>query len=65
MNQTPDVTVKYDHLIRETDRALLIRIDGADVWLPKACTWVDADKKTITIPESLAAEKELALHRSD
>ena len=59
MNQTPDVTIRYDHLVRETDRALLMRIDGVDVWLPKVCTWLDADEKVLTIPESLAVEKEL------
>ena len=59
MKQTRDVDIIYEHLIRETDHALLVRIDGVDVWLPKSCTWIDADEKTLTIPEALAVQKEL------
>ncbi len=59
MKQSREVTVDFDHLIRETPHALLVRIDGTDIWLPKACTWLDNDEKTITIPESLAIQKDL------
>ena len=45
-------------VVRETERAWLIDVDGDEIWLPKSiCT--DNEDGTFTVPEWLAIEKGL------
>lgn len=57
------------HLHWQTDRAIKVSLDGEDdkaVWLPKSAVDYDEDKAepgktlSITLPETLAIDKELA-----
>lgn len=51
--------LKYDGIVRETEKAYLINFDGKKVWLPKSMIEVDIDTMTVTMPENLAIEKEI------
>ncbi len=59
------VHVDVDEIIRETEKAFLVRIDGDEVWLPKS-QLSDADDYeqgdtdcTMSISEFIAKEKGL------
>ena len=58
MSNTDDVTIDFDELKHETDSAVLVEIDGEDIWIPKSqiTTMSDFD---LDIPEWLAIEKGL------
>lgn len=49
----------YDRIVKETDKAFLLSIDGDKVWIPKSQCEIDKDRKLITIPLWLAEEKEM------
>lgn len=54
------ITFDVDELVRETDRAWLLRIDGDEVWIAKSIGELDERSSEVTIPEWLAEEKGLA-----
>lgn len=57
-----DVEIGFDLLARQTPKALLIVVDGDEVWLPKsqvADIKDDPDGGAVWIPRWLAAEKDL------
>lgn len=45
--------------IHQTDGAVLIHDGARRVWLPKSAIEIDRAAGTVTLPESLALEKEL------
>lgn len=47
------------HVRHETDKAYLVYDGKKTVWLPKSQVQLSDDKKTITMPEWLAIDKEL------
>jgi hypothetical protein len=51
--------IKYDGIVRETEKAYLIDFGGKEVWLPKSIIEVDIDTMTVTMPERIAIEKEI------
>jgi len=54
--------VSVDKVVAETELALLVRIDGKDIWLPKSQLddWPDVgDEGGLLIKTWLAEEKEL------
>lgn len=51
--------LEYQQVVHETDKAVLLLIDGKKVWLPLSAVELDRDDKTVTLPEALAFEKEL------
>lgn len=54
------VTIKVDTLVRETELAWLLAIDGDEVWIAKSQGELDEANSEVTIPEWLADEKGLA-----
>lgn len=66
MSHSGYVHVEVEEILRETERAFLVRFDGEETWLPKACI-ADADcydagdvNVTISVREGIAREKGLA-----
>jgi len=53
----PGDAYMYDSILRETEKAYLLEIDGEEVWLPKSHVTLDKQNKEITIPDWLATEK--------
>jgi hypothetical protein len=53
------VDLEYDEIKHETEKAYLFVIDGKDVWLPKSVVQVNETDKEVTMPESMAIDKEL------
>jgi hypothetical protein len=53
------VDLEYDEIKHETEKAYLFVIDGKDVWLPKSVVQINETDKEVTLPESLAIDKEL------
>ena len=52
------VELEHEGIIRETSAAVLLRVDGEEVWIPKSqLSW--ADKDTAEISPWIAREKEL------
>lgn len=54
-----DVEYDFVKLDDPAKKAILFRIDGKDVWLPRAHIEVDAEEKVVTMPEWLAIERDL------
>jgi hypothetical protein len=55
-----DVTFTYTRLKRSTAKALLVKVDGEEVWLPFSHIVAhDEDEKTLRITGWLAAQKGL------
>lgn len=62
-----DGTIEFEdvEVVKETDAALLVRIEGEEVWLPKSQLCEDSDKLeegetgTIMLPSWLAFDKGL------
>lgn len=54
-----DVEYDFVKLDDPAKKAILFRIEGKDVWLPRSQIEVDEDQKMVTMPEWLATEKEL------
>lgn len=54
------VTVDFDELVYQTDDAYKLRIDGDEVWLPKACCRdLDEEDGTVEVIEKMAVDKGL------
>lgn len=54
------IIIEYDELIRSTEKAYLLIIEGDPYWIPKSqVEELDKDNMTITIPEWLTKEKGL------
>lgn len=59
------VCIEIDKILRETDKAFLVRIDGDETWLPKSqmADWEDYEvgdvDLEISVTEWIAKEKEL------
>lgn len=53
------VTLQVDALVRETEKAWLLQIDGEEVWIAKSVGQLDEANDEVTIPEWLAEEKGL------
>ena len=53
------VDIDFDRVVHRTAAAVLLEIDGEDVWLPLSAVEIDEDNKTVTMPERLANEKGL------
>ncbi len=49
----------YERIVKETDEAWALSIEGKTVWLPKGACEINVHQKTVEIPQSLAEEKEL------
>jgi hypothetical protein len=47
-----------EELVKETDKAWLVKIEGEEMWLPKS--QVEIEDEIVFIPEWLAKEKDLA-----
>lgn len=62
-NETHDY--KYDSLVRETDKAFLIRFGDDDVWFPKSQVDLDHVAREITVPDWLAEKKGIEFYRVD
>ena len=54
------ITLYVDALVRETDKAWLLQIDGEEVWIAKSVGDLDEANSEVTIPEWMAEEKGLA-----
>jgi len=52
------IEFEIETILRETDLALLLIIDGLELWLPKSQIEM-ADEETVSIPKWLALEKGL------
>lgn len=54
------IEIYYDELLGQTDKAVLVKIDGEDMFIPKThiCS-VDKKHKQIMITEWIATEKGL------
>lgn len=70
---TDKVTFKYFHIVKETEKAVLLCADtntayfdgddfeyDAQIWFPKSQIILDTEASTITLPRWLAEEKDLA-----
>ena len=61
-NKAP-VVIPFDDIIRQTPEATLFDTGDEEVWLPKSQILEvddsDPERKTVTIPEWLAIDKEL------
>ncbi len=51
--------LEYDRVVHETEKAVLLSIDGKEVWLPRSVIELDTDSKVVTLPEQMALNKEL------
>lgn len=49
---------ELEKLVKETDKAWLVCIEGEEMWLPKS--QVEIEDEIVFIPEWLAKEKDLA-----
>lgn len=54
------ITFEVEALVRETDRAWLLVIEGDEVWIAKSIGELDEANSEVTIPEWLAEDKGLA-----
>ncbi len=52
------VEIEYEYEISRTDGAILLAIEGREVWLPVSQI-IELDFDTVTIPEWLAMEEGL------
>jgi hypothetical protein len=63
MSQSGYVHVDVEEIVHETESAFLLRIDGEQVWCPKACVadsedYTGGDKNTsLAITENFARDK--------
>lgn len=49
------VTVTFDSLERQSEKAYLLKIEDAEVWLPKSqCKEMNEQANTVVIPQWLA-----------
>lgn len=53
------VELEVDDWIAETDKAYLVVINGVKVWLPKSQCEFDENDAIMSMPESLAIDREL------
>lgn len=53
------VDVEVDGSVRETEKAICVRLGKATIWLPKSQVEYDPKENVVTLPEWLAIEKEL------
>ena len=53
------INIEYDEIVRETDAAICVKIDGKDHWLPKSQIEHDEAGKTVSVPEWLALNQGL------
>ncbi len=66
MSRDNEVQIEDAECVRETDKALLVQVDGLEVWIPKSQLRDGTELKErgdvglLVIPEWLAEEKGLA-----
>lgn len=54
-----DYAIDYDEVVRESEAAILIRIDKDEHWMPKSQCRIYRKSNKIFVPEWLAIEKGL------
>ncbi len=60
MSEIPEHTFNYEQIVKQTDKALLLEIEGIEVWIPKSQVLShDEDQMEMTIPGWLAKDKDL------
>ena len=57
MGDSEQVDIRFDSIVKETDKAMLIKIGDNEYWLPKSQITVDGDD--VSMPEWLAIDKGL------